>query len=356
MEFAEFDQAKGLSQQRELFEDAFPEHKGTISASVEHYQWKFHSSGSVPPSYEYSAAEGDKTLGYYAAIPYPYQIGDRRMIAGMVCDVMTHSEARGKGLFTELGRFAISKMQAADVDFLTGYPIRPEVMGGHLRVGWKLAFELPMYLRPLKANAILKTWHLPWLVPLANVGITAYQTLLAPRGKAKEYRTRVGPFRELLRSASVETFLKTWSSSVPNHLIKSSAFYDWRLSAPRTQYQAFVVYRGDVVVAVAVGRATLLHGIPSFALLDVMVARGEEGALRALYREVEGETRRLGAEAIVTIMSRHRAGEYRLIRFGFLKSPFTFKLILRSVSDAVAVDQIATEEAWHLMWIDSDDL
>ena len=29
-------------------------------------------------------------LGYYAAIPYPYRIGDRRMLAGMVCDVMTH--------------------------------------------------------------------------------------------------------------------------------------------------------------------------------------------------------------------------------------------------------------------------
>ena len=101
------------------------------------------------------AIEDGRILGYYAAIPYPYQIGGRRLLVGMVCDVMTHSDARGRGVFTELGRFALSSLEATDLAFVTGYPIRPEVMGGHLRAGWQVAFALPMYLMPLRADSML---------------------------------------------------------------------------------------------------------------------------------------------------------------------------------------------------------
>jgi hypothetical protein len=143
---------------------------------------------------------------------------------------------------------------------------------------------------------------------------------------------------------------------VRNHLVKSTQFYEWRLGAPGTRYRAFLVYRKGMVVAAAVGRVTELEGIPSFALLDVMFLPGHEAALRTLYHDVDAEARSGPAEAIVTMMSRQQAREYRLMRFGFLRSPYRFKLILRSVSDAVSVDQISSERDWRLMWIDSDDL
>jgi Acetyltransferase (GNAT) domain len=356
IEFGEFGYADALSSQRELFENAFPENVGLPSASVDHYRWKFHGAPASPSSYEYSASEGEKMLGYYAAIPYPYQVGDRRMLAGMVCDVMTHSDARGRGVFTELGRFALSEMEKADLNFVTGYPVRPEVMGGHLRVGWKVAFELPMYLRPLRADAILGSRHLAWLAPIANLGIAAQRGLLALRPKASGYHTRIGSPRELLQSPAFEAFRKKWSASVKNHLVKSPRFYDWRLGAPGIEYHACLVYRGEAVVAAAIAREAELQRIPSFALLDVMVLRDSTVALPALYQAIEREARSRGVEAVVTMMSRYRAREYRLARFGFLKSPFTFKLIIRSVDDTVPVGRIAREEDWHLMWIDSDDL
>ncbi len=355
IEFEGFDHALALSKQRELFEDAFPENKGTPSTSVEHYQWKFHSSPFSPSSYEYSATEASKMLGYYAAIPYLYQVGDRRMVAGMVCDVMTHSDARGRGVFTELGRFALAEMRPTNLSFLTGYPIRPEVMGGHLRVGWEVAFDLPMYIRPLRANAIAKAKGLSWLAPVANLWISIYQATRRPRPSG-EYEGRVGEPRELLCSSPFEAFVERWSAGVRNRLVKSADFYDWRLGAPGISYQAFLVYRGDTVVAAAVGRAAHLHGIPSFALLDLMVSKGAEDALATLYADIDAEARKHKAEAIVIMMSRYRAREHRLRRFGFLRSPFTFKLILHSLNEATPLKAISAEEDWHLMWIDSDDL
>jgi hypothetical protein len=357
MEFAEFEHTQRLTQQRELYEESFPENKQTPASSVEHYQWKFHHFPSSTPSYEYAAISEGALLGYYAAIPYPYRLKGHRVVAGMVCDVMTHSKARGKGVFTELGRFALAKMEATELGFVTGYPIRPEVMGGHIRAGWQVAFDLPMYLKPLRTNAILKSKDSSWLAPVLNLGAAAYQALLAPRpSMIKGYRSKTGPHTELFGSPQFDRFLETWSESIQNHLIKSAQFYAWRLSAPETQYQAFLVSRDNNIVAAAVGREALLHDIPSFALLDVMVLSDEERALPMLYHEIEVEARRRNVEAIVTMMSRLRARQHRLVRFGFLKSPFKFKLILRSLKNDVTIEDISAEKDWHLMWIDSDDL
>jgi hypothetical protein len=355
MEFATFDQAKGLTQQRELFDNAFPENRGSSIASAEHYRWKFHGAPSQPPSFEYEASENGTMLGYYAAIPYPYQLGKRRLVAGMACDVMTHSKARGRGMFTELGRFSVAEMRATELSFLTGYPIRPEVMGGHLRVGWRVAFELPMYLKPLRGNAILASRGASWLAPLANLGIVAYQATRRSSPGA-DLAVDVGDPRELVSTPAFARFVDGWSVGVRNRLLKSADFYNWRLGAPGTRYRAFVVRRDEEIVAAAIGRVAALQGIPSLALLDLMVLPGEQPALGTLYRELDREARSEGVEAIVAMISRHRAREYRMARFGFLKSPFKFKLIVHSLDDDVSYEELSAEADWHLMWIDSDDL
>ncbi|MEA2208488.1 MAG: hypothetical protein QOF54_965, partial [Solirubrobacteraceae bacterium] len=138
--------------------------------------------------------------------------------------------------------------------------------------------------------------------------------------------------------------------------VKTPEFYGWRLGAPGASYRAFHVRAGDDIVAAAIGRVATLQGIPSLALLDLMVLEGEQEALPALYAAIDRAAREAGVEAIVTMISRHQARRHRLVRFGFLRSPFAFKLIIRSVSDALEIESISGEASWHLMWIDSDDL
>jgi hypothetical protein len=186
-----------------------------------------------------------------------------------------------------------------------------------------------------------------WLALPANLGVALYQAIVPPRRKGDKYEGVTGPPGELLRSSAFEEFLGAWSQEVRNHLIKSAGFYEWRLGAPGTRYQAFLVRRNGAVVAAAIGRVAELQGIPSFALLDIIALRGEEGALTTLYHDVDREARRLSVEAIVAMMSSRQAKQYRLTRFGFIRSPFTFKLILRSVCDAVSVGSISSERDWH---------
>jgi GNAT superfamily N-acetyltransferase len=358
LEFREFDPATALAERRELLDLSFPENRGTSLSSIEHYSWKFRGFPSTPASYEYAAFSGESLYGYYAALPYPYSIGGRHCTVGMVCDVMTHPHARGKGVFTELGGFSLDKLEQAGLELVLGYPIRPAVMGGHLRVGWRVVFDLPMYLRPLRATSILRAKRLGWLAPLVNRGVALHRLFYASRLRSDQiYRCEASDPSALLDSARFAEFVDRWSASVKNHLVKGPEFYSWRLGAPGTEYRSFSVRRDEEVVAVAIGREAFLQGIPSFALLDLMILPDALAALPTLYQAVEAEARRLDVEAIVTIMSRYRARQYRLLRFGFLRSSYTFKVIARPLARGwEATADLFSEEDWHLMWIDSDDL
>lgn len=353
--FASFDPSGQLDERQALFRLAFPEHLGTTTATEEHYRWKFHGSGAAPASYEYVATEEGRMLGYYAAIPYLYEISGRRVKVGMVCDVMTHPDARGRGVFTDLGRYALAEMEQSELSFVTGYPVRPEVMGGHLRAGWSIAFEMPMFLLALRTDAILASRKLGWAAPLVNIGARAYRAVLAPR-IAAGVEVVSGPSGEMMGTPEFAAFVERWSAGVPNHLLKSPDFYRWRLGAPGVEYRTLLVRRDDEIVAAAVGRVAELQGIPSFAVLDLMALEGDGDALSSLHRAIRDHARGCGVEAVVTMMSRSSAKRYSLGRYGFLRSPFVFKLIVRSVAPDLDVATISKESDWHLMWIDSDDL
>jgi len=158
-----------LLEQSTLFRECVPENAGLAPETDAFYRWKFQSFPDDPHSYEYIARDDDGSLvGYYAALPFEYSIGSTPLPCGMVCDVMTSPHMRGKGVFTKLGAYSLKELKAAGVDFVTGYPIRPEVIPGHLKVGWEIAFKLPMYLFPMCVDTLLAQRKLGFLSPPAN--------------------------------------------------------------------------------------------------------------------------------------------------------------------------------------------
>ena len=152
-----FDYKERLDEQRKLFVDCFPENLGTAVIGKEHYMWKFQSFPTdSKKSYEYIATdEKDNMVGYYAAIPYNYDIEGKVYPVAMVCDVMTSSKCRGAGIFTKLGRYSTDEYAKEGLAFSTGYPIRKAVIPGHMKVGWKIAFELPLYMHFISTSSLL---------------------------------------------------------------------------------------------------------------------------------------------------------------------------------------------------------
>ena len=355
--FRIFNRSSDLPRYLELFENAFPETVNTPQSTGEHYTWKYETFPSSPQSFQYAAFEDDKLVGFYGAIPYRYSICGTDHTAGMVCDVMTHSSMRGKGVFTGIGRYACDDMKNKGISFTTGYPVRPEVIPGHLKVGWKIAFKLPMFIKVFRSDSILKARGLGFISVPVNIVIYLINFIVSLFSRDKSgYVTTEKDFSEFFRGMDFKKFIDDWKRTVPNHLIKDEAFYRWRLGEPSCKYRFLASYKDGRLTGMAIVRNVVLQKIPTLAILDLMTLEGHEKCADNLFNKMARIASAEKIEALALISSTKIASRYRFLRSGVIKSPFIFRLIINKLNPRISDENIYSEGNWHLMWIDSDDL
>lgn len=351
-------QQADLDTRRALFRVSFPESVGTAVERTAHYLWKFRSFPAVDhaASYEYVGDEHGRVVAYYAALPYRYTFDGRAVTAGMVCDVMTHPDRRGRGLFTAIGRYATGALEAEGISFVTGYPVRPEVIPGHLKVGWKIVQPLPVWLRPTGVRSLLPRrlrWMSVALNPLLRIGMAWARPA---RGYRVAIITRERFLADIAPTPAYGELLARWKATVPNALEKDGRFLAWRTGAPETSYEFALLYRGQTLVGNALLRFNTLRGIECVAVLDIMIDPAHRGGAATLHHEIARHATRAGKDAIACMCSRERAQEYGFGGSGYFRTPAVFSLIVKRLGDAVTDAEVYDGRRWHTFWIDSDDL
>lgn len=357
--YREFDPERDGEAERELFRLSFPETVGTAMDTPAHHVWKFEAFPDAVHSYQYVAAKDRGLVGYYAAIPYTYLINGKHYRCGMVCDVMTHPESRGQGIFTRIGHFATGAMKEEGLAFTTGYPIRPEVIPGHVKVGWKIVVRLPMYLRLIGSRSFLPAPLRPFayiLNPMVN--LAQCWSWLMPRGYSVETLSRAEFLERHAEGVAGEfnSFLEHWIAGQPNALLKSIPFLAWRTGAPGTDYRFLLLRCAGELVGMAIARPTVLKGVETLATIDFMVLSTHLRGCRALHLELRRLARSLGKDAVACMLSARWAKAYRFFGSAYLRSPAVFSLIVKKLDDSLADAAIYDGDRWHLCWLDSDDL
>jgi hypothetical protein len=355
IEFLPFSKDK-LELQRDLFRLSFPEAINTSVDTLEHYHWKFHSPFNELSSKEYIAQTEQLMAGYYAAIPYQYRYQDKTFNAGMVCDVMTHPEMRGKGVFTNIGRFSVGQMQEEGLDFLTGYPIRPEVIPGHIKVGWKIGIDLPMFLCPIKSKDILASKGIGFLAPIVDIFLKVIHTTLSLFVNNSQIECKTLPIEKMLDDPLLYKFIERWQNEVPCALIKSKAFLKWRFSAPDTKYLISMTINNQEITSVAITRTTNLKGVQTLSVMDLMGIKEHSRDTKVLLAHLKGLCLKEKAQVIAGVCSNHWFKSYKLMGLLFLKTPIVFKFIYKVLNLKEDEESFFHEKNWHLMWIDCDDL
>lgn len=355
LEFQKFDYNVSLDRQQKLFAECFPEvfddAHTSISYSTDKYKWLFQSYPAATKSYEYAAMIKDDLVGYYAALPFVYKIGNRTYSSGMVCGVMTSPKQRKAGIFTKLGNFAAEEQTKAGVDFNLTFPIRKAVMPGFMRMGWEVGFEMPLYIKFLKLNSLLQRKKLGVLAPVFNIGAALYSTAFRKKNNAD---IKIVTFKKFEEISGYGEFVKAYEQATPNTLKKDAAFSKWRYGAPGAEYLFLCAYRADRLIGFVSLRAMVREGVPSYGIVDFMYTEGV--CLNSLYNAMEERARANGIEAIMTMMSKFSAGKYRILSHGFLKSPFKFHFIFKNLSGKIEQQEMFSEKDWHLMFVDTDDL
>lgn len=357
MEFQIFDVEKQIKEQRELFRTCFPETIGTPVESLEHYLWKFKSNYGTLRASEHIAMEENKILGYYAAIPFRYKYFGSECTAAMVCDVMTGPKARGKGLFTKLGVYATDKFKEEGFEFSTGFPIRNEVIPGHIKAGWSILFDLPMYGCFISFKSFLSQRKIGFAAPFANVLNSIVRGLMG-LFQPKKSSLRLHSF-ELESNSDIHdivSFYKKYSNSIPIYLVKDDLFLRWRLSAPHKKYQITLLYDLQEVVGIAVSRDLEKEGIQCLGVLDFALLEGYHKYSKYLTNELVLIGKKMNCELILLMIGQHRAKLFSLSRSLFLRTPYKFSFILKQFGSISDSKDLNKEENWHLSWLDSDDL
>lgn len=353
LSFEHFDFSRNLAQQRALFKDCFPETNNEVIQEEIHYRWKFHSFPNEVKSWEYACFLDSEMVGYYAALPYHYKICGRDTQVGMVCDVMTSLKQRGKGIFTKMGTYSTGEL-SSEVPFTMGYPIRKEVIPGHLKVGWKIPFSMPLYMKFIRLDTIFKSKKIGFVAPLANVMIHFYNWIQKSKIN-KKYSFELST--NISEVVGYESFIKAWGESVPNALIKDLSFAKWRYGAPERTYQFLSIHNQDgKMIGFVSFRRIIKEGVPSFGILDYMVLPDSKDAHGIINKVLTDCAKKEKVEAIMIMMSKSSSADYQLYKNGFFKSPFVFQLIIKNLTNEFKDVELFNENNWHLMWIDSDDL
>ena len=352
-----FDYSKELPAQRGLFEECFPENKGTLVVSEQYYMWKFQGYPDKNHSYEYCCTEDDEMIGYYAAIPYDYTFFGEELKVAMVCDVMTGSMARGKGIFTKLGLYSTLQFENEGLAFSTGYPIRPEVIPGHKKAGWNIPFNIPMYGKFISLKSFLRNRNIGILYWLLNPFLLLVNKLLRLFTLLPEF-LKIERFdsAELDSMNVLDEFFKDWQKEQPISLNKCIKFLKWRLGAPGKNYHILVLRAKNKIVGYSISRSVTKENVPCLGILDLCLLKGYEKFANVLLIENEQICKNENCELLLIMLSECWAEKYKLKQSLYLKTPFNFSFIIKKYNAALSDEKLFDQKNWHLTWLDSDDL
>ena len=355
LEFRELNLAASAASYRHLFSDAFPEKVGSSIATEAHYRWKFfHQPGPVRPC-AFGAYAEEALAGFYGSIPLGYRIGGEAITAALICDVMTMSHMRGRGVFTRLGQYALDQMQHAGIHMCMGYPIRAEVIPGHLKVGWRILFALPIYLKILHTREILQKWRAQSLAPAADLCLRAYwlaSSLL--RSPHNDVQASLTTADALLMRSDLSSFLEMWSVQTTNCLVRTVEFLRWRTSAPEVAVDAVIAERASRIAGIALARSAEVKGVHLMTVLDFLPHDAGDSVAPALHKGLDELAFKKGASGLALMTTPERAREWRLFENGYVRSPFAYKFIVRWLAGHEMPPTVGDRRAWHLTWLDTD--
>lgn len=300
------------------------------------------------------AEDGDRIVGHYAVIPQDFAFLDERVKGSIVVDVMTHPDYRFQGMFKMIGRYSLR--QAADgIVFATGYPIRKEVMPGHLSIGWMEQLKIPVMVRPLSWQAIARRFRLPF-DGLLELGASPWRALRRWTAPA----LLSGESVRDLSAADAEALARVAATGMPPqtiHRVRSAALFRWRyFDSPCWTYHVVGAYRGDDLRAYVVTRHAMLLDTPSLAVVDLGAAPDADRELGVLLHRAVADATAAGLALAGAMITRGNRYHRALRRAGFHPGPHRFSLILYALQGAFHARLSDRDNNWFLTWGDTDDV
>lgn len=340
---------------RGCMDEVFRETAGQKVSGFDRALWEWQYLGTELPSLIVIAETEAGLCGYYHSLRFRMRLQGRPARAAMVQDVGTLSAYRGRGVFREMGGFALERLRADGVDFIYTFPNARSLPSFVRNHHYRIVARVPVYLAPLDLGALLAgRFRLgaagPWL-----------GRALDPVVRAVTARSRaLDPGEEILRLDRVDEELAQlatdFTHGVPVGLVRDLRYLRWRfLEKPAGGYTVWALARNGRPSAYLVSRSVELFGSRTLLIMDLGAREGEVRALRRLIRgRLEAE--RAGGSAAAVVMGLHPVFS-SLGRLGFVRVPERFNpRPFNLLTHGLAMDDpvLGRPSAWHITLADWD--
>ena len=314
------------------------------------WKWEFNENPDGK-ALIYIVAEGGRVIGHYADIPRRFSVNGKVVLGTLSLDLMVHPDFWRRGIFEEMGRYAVQCVKAAHGLFLTAYPIRKETIQGLIKIGWKRVVKLPVLVYPIRFWGIVDRYlHFRPLSFLLG-GVAGFFHFLFFQGRAKtKQMDRIDIDRVDRLDDEFDLFWQRASSFSPIVGVRDRFFLNWRyLQHPTRHYAIYRARKSGEMRGYIVLRKVDLLDFRSAVIVDLLVL--DEETLQALVAKGIEHSYKEGAVLLGFMVPKTHPYYRSLICRGFLPSLKSFQFMIYDCGNVAALQD---PKGWYVNWGDTD--
>lgn len=313
------------------------------------WQWEF-MEGPDGGGIIYITEDGNKIIGHFADLPRRF-IAHGKVVRGTLSvDLMVHPDYRRKGIFEEIGRYAVQRTKNENIIFTSAFPIRKETIQGFKKIGWKEIVRLPVLVYPIRFGGIVNRYlhFLPLSLLIGGLARFFYNLFFLMRRRKEGKGIEIEKVVEL--DDQFEKFWNKAPSLYPIMGIRDPNYMAWRyLKHPTRNYTIFRTMENGEMRGYIILRKVDLLGFHSAVIADILALDGD--ALLALVEKGIAYCQREGVDLLGFMVPVTHPYHRLLRRHGFLLSPKTFLFMIYPHEDD---KKLLDPNGWYVTWGDTD--
>lgn len=304
---------------------------------------------------QFVAEDSDKSLvAHYGGVPFCFQWGKENLLGLLASNLVVAKDFRKQSPFLALQRSFAKAYPQRGYAFAYGAITRKGVLDPHLRMGWKLAGSLNVYVRPIAAAKILeKLTKGFFLSKLLNLPIQLVQRIfnLITTPKSSTFSIRlVDQFDD-----SWSIFLQTWMKEQDICAVRSPEVLNWRYCQfSERRYQILAAYENSLPVGYLILRKMPMREFISMAIVEVLVQHSRPKVFKALTREAILYAEKAEVDLMATALTDHDNLRFLFQKVGFIRTPEKFSIVAHYPKSFLSDPITALFTRWHINWFDHD--
>lgn len=325
---------------------------------LEFWNWEF-KQNPVGDSRIWVADDHGKIVGHYAILPERFRINGKEHIVGLVVDVMTHSAYRYQSMFTRLGRAALEGAGNVGIPFCTGFPMEGStasiVLPGHFKVGWFVAFTIPVLVRPLDFEPVIYSFlKSRKLSRLGRLFTPLYDRLQSIRTRTPSVKIEFKVTKSFPKE--IARFWNRVSQDYEVIGVRDHSYLNYRFcGVPYRDYRILIAKRRSEIIGYIVLREMRRMELDFGLIVDVLTHRRDRHTRRALFGKAIDYFKSQSTD-LVGCMIQDQEYQQDLKALGFLTSPEKYYFIVHLNTEQFNRGIVSTQRKWFLTWGDLDTI